>query len=514
MAPIIQHDADLKRDISHVSDIKGGGSGDVESVHADVADNAAAGYVDPTLVISEEENTRLRRRVHRRILPLLTLAYLCQALDKGTTATSSIMGWLQDINAKGQDYALTSTFMWIGIIVGEPLANQAVRRLPVAKVLGVGIVIWSVLLIGIAFSLSVPPVFAIRFLLGFFESIIGPCLLTLTVQWYLAPEQPLVQAVWQCMVGANTIISGILGYGFYHVKSHHGLKGWQWMHIAIAIVSFISAIIIFIFLPDSPTQARWASEEEKVKLVERVRANNQGLKQKKFKKEQVMEAFTDPYSLCLFFLPFFQTLVIGGVNKFNNLLLNQAFHFDVLQSQLLNIPLGTLTVTGYFVISWFIRRYNQTLYTMIAFTIPNIIATIVILVVPPSDKSKGGLVVALYMLQIFQANNPAIFLMLSRNSAGQTKKSVTYAITYMGWAGGNAVSPQLFQARWAPRYLHSMYIHLALYGSFISLCLLTRWLLVHRNNKKIAEQGPDGPKNERAFDDLTDIQNPDFRYCL
>lgn len=71
-------------------------------------------------------------------------------------------------------------------------------------------------------------------------------------------------------------------------------------------------------------------------------------------------------------------------------------------------------------------------------------------------------------------------------------------------------------------------------GSFIALCLLTRWLLVHRNNKKIAEQGPDGPKNERAFDDLTDIQvseqlldeilrwptyvltlqNPDFRYCL
>lgn len=101
MAPIIQHDPDLKRDISHVSDIKGG-SGDVESVHADVADNAAAGYVDPTLVISEEEKTRLRRRVHRRILPLLTLAYLCQALDKGTTATSSIMGWLQDINAKGE----------------------------------------------------------------------------------------------------------------------------------------------------------------------------------------------------------------------------------------------------------------------------------------------------------------------------------------------------------------------------------------------------------------------------
>lgn len=49
--------------------------------HEVVVDNDAAGYVDPTLVISEAENTRLRRRVHRRILPLLCLGYLCQALD-------------------------------------------------------------------------------------------------------------------------------------------------------------------------------------------------------------------------------------------------------------------------------------------------------------------------------------------------------------------------------------------------------------------------------------------------
>lgn len=31
-----------------------------------VADSDAAGYLDPTIVISEEENVRLRRLVHRR----------------------------------------------------------------------------------------------------------------------------------------------------------------------------------------------------------------------------------------------------------------------------------------------------------------------------------------------------------------------------------------------------------------------------------------------------------------
>lgn len=76
----------------------------------------------------------------------------------------------------------------------------------------------------------------------------------------------------------------------------------------------------------------------------------------------------------------------------------------------------------------------------------------------------------------------------------------------------------MFWNEWAPRYVPGMYIHLGLYGTFITLCLVTRWVLVSRNNKKIAAQtdanGQDLNRNENAFDDLTDITNPDFRYNI
>ena len=111
--------------------------------------------------------------------------------------------------------------------------------------------------------------------------------------------------------------------------------------------------------------------------------------------------------------------------------------------------------------------------------------------------------------------------MLARNSAGQTKKSITYAVTYIGWAGGNAVAPQIFQAKWKPRYLNSLYIHLGLCrcilaflhlfewelqrlipdGVFIITVLYTRWMLVKRNKKKEAAQASEGtPDNLRAFE--------------
>lgn len=104
------------------------------------------------------------------------------------------MGWIEDVHAVGQDYAMTATILWCGIITAEPLANQLIRRLPMAKLLAGGICIWSIvsvteqrqsrvalanclpqLLIGIGFSMSIPPVFALRYLLGFFESLIGEC---------------------------------------------------------------------------------------------------------------------------------------------------------------------------------------------------------------------------------------------------------------------------------------------------------------------------------------------------
>jgi hypothetical protein len=77
------------------------------------------------------------------LLPVMCIAYIAQSLDKGTLGTSSIMGWQKDVGAVGQDYALTSTFLWVGVIFGEPVVNQLNRRLPIAKVLGTAMVFWT-----------------------------------------------------------------------------------------------------------------------------------------------------------------------------------------------------------------------------------------------------------------------------------------------------------------------------------------------------------------------------------
>jgi hypothetical protein len=82
-------------------------------------------------------------------------------------------------------------------------------------------------------------------------------------------------------------------------------------------------------LPDTVAQARFASAEDRTKFVERVRKNDQGIQQKKWKPDQAREAWTDPLTYSLCFMIFLQTLVVGGFNTFNSLLINRAFGFDV-----------------------------------------------------------------------------------------------------------------------------------------------------------------------------------------
>lgn len=136
------------------------------------------------------------------------------------------------------------------------------------------------------------------------------------------------------MVGINVIHNSLIAYAFYHVKYVHGMNGWQWMTLYIGLLSFVCGVTFLLMVPDSPTQARWASEEEKVMLVERVRENNQGLKNKEFKRDQAIEAFKDPMTYLYFALPCVETLVVGGIGAFGSLLINKGFGFSVLETQL------------------------------------------------------------------------------------------------------------------------------------------------------------------------------------
>ena len=60
------------------------------------------------------------------------------------------------------------------------------------------------------------------------------------------------------------------------------------------------AIVIWFFLPDAPSNARFLSHRERLVAVKRVAGNETGIKNKSFDKKQVKSGFMDPKTILLF----------------------------------------------------------------------------------------------------------------------------------------------------------------------------------------------------------------------
>lgn len=57
--------------------------------------------------------------------------------------------------------------------------------------------------------------------------------------------------------------------------------------LGVFLTSFAVAVILYIFFPDSPVQARWLSDQDKILAVKRVAEGKTGVKNTKFKMYQV-----------------------------------------------------------------------------------------------------------------------------------------------------------------------------------------------------------------------------------
>ena len=79
------------------------------------------------------------------------------------------------------------------------------------------------------------------------------------------------------------------------------------------------------------------------------------------------------------------------------------------------------------------------------------------------NKNKGtqiGLLISYYIVLSFWAAQTHAMSMISRNIARQTKKTVVVAMSFVAWATGNAIGPQVFLSWNVPRYFIAFAVHM------------------------------------------------------
>ena len=113
--------------------------------------------------------------------------------------------------------------------------------------------------------------------------------------WYTKSEQAPRFSIWYAGLGLGQIIGGVLSYAFQQVRDEgqKRLEGWRIMFVVLGVVTVMIGVVTGVWLPDTPMQARFLGEKEKVSLLKHVAVNRTGIQNTAFKARQLLEVVTD-----------------------------------------------------------------------------------------------------------------------------------------------------------------------------------------------------------------------------
>ncbi|KAH7310460.1 major facilitator superfamily domain-containing protein [Stachybotrys elegans] len=453
----------------------------------------------------------LRRRIDWRLVPLMFLCYTMQFLDKVILNYSNVMGIQQDLNLQGNDFSNIATFLFVGLLCFEIPNIYFLQMMPAAKWLGVNVILWGIATACGAAAHNYQTLLVSRVFLGIFEATIAPSLSLISSQWYTKSEQAPRFSFWLLGVGVGQIIGGLVSFGFQHMSPNAPLAGWRTMFLVLGATTMLIGTATLVFIPDTPMKARWLSDGEKVALLKHISVNQTGIQSRKFRFQEIVEAFKDPQLYLMLLAVLLVSVSSGVVTTYSSTLIRN-LGYEPRQAALMNMPSGAVTIFFTLLVGFGVRKTSHRWAWILACIIPAIIGGGLMSFLPASNHA--GILAGVYLVNAVIAPLSVFYAWTVANFGGATKRAFGIAIVSGSFSVGNIIGPQTFQARDAPDYRPAK---LAVMGTqagcavvTFSLFLYYAWCNKKRGlEKHVTEEAYLSPE---MWANMTDRENKKFRY--
>ncbi|SPB46425.1 unnamed protein product [Aspergillus niger] len=413
---------------------------------------------------------KLRRRIDMILLPLMCGTYCLQYIDKQALSYSAVFDLFTNAHINSNEYSWLASIFYFGYLFWEYPASYIAQRLPIGTVVSSFVIAWGAILMITASCNNFTGLAICRFLLGCFESPITPCFMMIVGMWYLRQEQPFRAGIFYCCNGVGSMVGGLLTYAIGQLNT---FPVWRAVFLICGGATIIWGVVMMIFLPNSILTSKRFSVEEKVLLIGRGRKNQT-----------------------------FGKLIIKGLVS------------SSLLTTVLGIPQGAFQVL--FILS---GTYLSTRFTnirtiiMIAYLIPTVIGVCLLWKLP--REREYGVLFGYYIIGSFVTSLVLALQLPSSNMGGYTKRVTATAFVFLAYCIGNIIGPHAFLASEAPVYQTGCKLILGCALCQMVCAGVLRVVLVRRNKRRddaMMGVGGEEGEGEGVMEDLTDFENPRFRY--
>ncbi|POR35550.1 Putative transporter [Tolypocladium paradoxum] len=490
---------------------------------------ASTGKDDAIAMVGEERHVvdaaveaRAVRKIDWFLIPAMIVGYGLVYYDKAILGSAVLFGMTKDLQLSVVDNSTTppttdtrrlswaTSLFYFGMLAGLYPMTFALQRFDIGRILGGVVILWSAVCMLTAAVTSWQGLFAQRFFLGFVESIVPTGFMCIVSGYYTQSEQSLRQSWWFSSTGLFTIIGGALNYGFAQIQGG-GLRPWQYIYLLAGALTFLFGCFCFA-MPNSPVSAWFLTSEEKFAAVERLRHGQTGVRCTKFKWSQLKEAILDVKVWLVALMMASAYTMNGAVSGFGPLIVS-TFGWSTLASILFQFPLGGLCFIVILLTGYLGSKFNNIRILMLIVTCLPVIAGCAIIWKSEWSYHAAAPVVGYSITGFFGGTVSLIITIGMSNVAGHTKKSFMAATIFVAYCVGNIVGPQLVWSQTKSEHYPALWLGLIIcYIICIAAAVVLYLALRNENKKKMALPEDEAERAKLAFQDLTDKENPYFRY--
>lgn len=464
--------------------------------------------------IDESRLKPIFKKIDKRVLPILSIIYFLQFLDKSLINYAGVMG-IKDHLENESDFSDIATILYAGYIIFEPIVTILFQKLPFAKFFATTIILWGICVVLHIVCLDYASLMTVRFFLGALEATAATGILLCNGMWYSHKQQLARFGVITSQVGLATIVGGLLSFGFQHVdNSETSLESWQIFFLLMGLITIVFGILTLIFLPDNPMSCKFLDRDEKVLLLTYLKGNHTGIENKTFKVSQIKEYVLDKQTWLMSLLTIMTMIPTGAIITFSVTIIS-SFGFNSKHSALMQMPVGVSSLLSILIPMYGLAYLNDRFRTLmfIALLVIGIIGYFLMIF----TTNQAANLIGVYFANSGTCVITLIYSWNNRNTAGYTKRLIRNCFTMICISIGALIGPQLFKTDY-PRYIPAKITLVCLSAGAIPLVTFIGYLS-KRDNKirdNLSQDKVDAFYDmygeDYEYKDLTDIQNINFRY--
>jgi len=216
--------------------------------------------------MDDDIRNRALKKVAWRFLPILTIAYVLNYLDR-TSVGFAALTMNKDIGLSAYQFGWGAGLLFASYSLCEIPSNLILYRIGARRWIARIMVSWGIVAAANAFVVGPQSFYIVRLLLGAAEAGFFPGVTFFLAAWFPAQYRARVLAWFLVGIPVSSLIGGPVSGLLLQMHGFWGLAGWQWMFLVEGLPASVIGLFIYAMLSDRPEDARWLDPDERAAMA-------------------------------------------------------------------------------------------------------------------------------------------------------------------------------------------------------------------------------------------------------